>query len=131
MDIVHVAVWVHNHRLDVSDPQVGDIERWAQYIQSDDSSQRDSDGHWLDGPQDLHEVIAAHEGILHNVMTTFQYPPRLPSAFARNWASAAERVVDRTRVQLSMDRVWDDIISTDEDADMVDVTPGNPTNPGT
>jgi hypothetical protein len=131
MDIVHVAVWVHDHGLDVSDPQVGDIEHWAQYVRLDSGNPRDSDGHWLDGPRDLHEVLANHEDILRDVATTFQYPPRVPSAFARNWASASERAVDRTRVQLGMNRVWDDIVSTDEDADMVDVTPDNPTNPAT
>ena len=131
MDIVHVAVWVHDHGLDVSDPQVGDIEHWAQYVRLDSGNPRDSDGHWLDGPRDLHEVLANHEDILRDVATTFQYPPRVPSAFARNWASASERAVDRARVQLGMSRVWDDIVSTDEDADMVDVTPGNPTDPAT
>jgi hypothetical protein len=30
-----------------------------------------------------------------------------------------------------MNRVWDDIVSTDEDVDMVDMTSGNPTNPVT
>jgi hypothetical protein len=38
MDIVHVAVWVHDHRLDVSDLQVGDIEHWAQYVRLDSSN---------------------------------------------------------------------------------------------
>jgi hypothetical protein len=65
-------------------------------------------------------------GILRDVATTFQYPPRVPSAFARNWASAVERAVDRACVQLGMNCVWDDLVSTDED-----VAPGNPTNPAT
>jgi hypothetical protein len=122
---------VHNHGLNVSYLRVGDIERWAQYVRSDGGSLRDSDGHWLDGLRDLHEVIAAHEVFLRDVTTTFQYLPRVPSTFAQNWASTAERAVDRAHVQLGMDRVWDDIVSTDKDADMVDVTLGNPTNPET
>jgi hypothetical protein len=84
MDIMHVAILIHNHGLDVSDPQVGDIERWAQYVRSDGGSPCDSDGHWLDGPWDLHKIIVAHEGILRDVTITFQYPPWVPSAFARN-----------------------------------------------
>jgi len=130
MDIVHVAVWIHDHGLDVCDPQVEDIERWAQYVRTDGGDSRNSDGHWLVGPHDVHAVLATHEGILRDVATSFRYPPRVPSAFARSWASAAERAVDRARRQLGLVRVWDDLVSTDEDAEMMDVAPRDPTNPG-
>jgi hypothetical protein len=44
MDIVHVAVWVHDHGLDVSYLWVGDIERWVQYVRLDGGGLHDSDG---------------------------------------------------------------------------------------
>jgi hypothetical protein len=78
MDIVHVAVWVHDHGLNVSNPQVGDIERWAQYVWLDGGGLQDSDGHWLDGPWDLHEVIATHEGIRVIAAISFTIYRQLP-----------------------------------------------------
>jgi hypothetical protein len=130
MDVVHVTVWIQDHGLNISNSQVEAIECWAQYVQTDGGDLRDPDSHWLVSPQDLHVVLTAHKGILHDVTTTFQYPPWVPSVFAQNWASAAKQAVDHTRVQLGMECVWNDLISTDKDTDMVDVTLGNSTNPG-
>ena len=87
------------------------------------------DGHWSAGPPSLQVILDMHEGVLRDIMTSFQYPPRVPSAFSRSWASAAERAVDRARIQLGLERVWFDVVSADEDTDMTDATPGDSTNP--
>ena len=129
LDIVHVAVWIHDHGLDVSNPQVEDIERWAQYVRTDGGVLRGPDGHWSAGPPSLQAVLDMHEGVLRDITTSFQYPPRVPSAFSRSWASAAEWAVDRARIQLGLERVWFDVVSADEDTNMTDATLGDSTNP--
>ena len=87
------------------------------------------DSHWLASPPSLQAVLDMHKGVLRDIMTSFQYPPRVPSAFARPWASAAKWAVDRTRIQLGLERVWFDVVSADEDTDMTDATLGDSTNP--
>ena len=127
---IHIAIWIHDHSLDASDPQVEDIECWAQYIQVDSGDLCGPDGHWLVTAHNLDTTLITHKRIHCDVVTSFQYPPWVLSAFARHWESATEWAIDCVHMQLKLECVWFDIISADEDVDMTDVTLGNSTNPG-
>ncbi|KIM83087.1 hypothetical protein PILCRDRAFT_7502 [Piloderma croceum F 1598] len=56
---------------------------------------------------------------LSNATTTFQYPPRVPSAHARSWATASERHVDEQRAAQGLSRLFNDEAPGDKSADKI------------
>ena len=62
MDILHVAIWLHDHGLSPDDLQIGDIEQWARVVQGlpPDNEQQDVDGNWGLSPCNIGEAIEEH-----------------------------------------------------------------------
>ena len=81
----------------------------------------DSEGNWNMSPRSIATLLEGNPA-LAELTTTFQYPPRVPSAHARSWATAAERFVNERCVTSGLSELQGDIAPKDESDDeaMVD-----------
>jgi hypothetical protein len=93
VDIYQVAIWFHDHSLYRSHPELQEIEHWARLIQGLDGDMVDSEGTWENFPRSMTTVLEGNP-VLTTASMEFQYPPWVPSAHARFWATAAEQFVD-------------------------------------
>jgi hypothetical protein len=114
MDMVHVAVWAHDHGLDPSSPAVGEIEDWAVRVRSE-SDARQEDGSWTSSPSNTSEVAGVFQRQLSEVNTMFSYPPRSHSVHPRSWATSSEIFVDRQREMQSLTRILVGVTLDEED----------------
>ena len=136
MDIIHVAIWLHDHGLLPRNPQVEDIERWAHLVRElpPNGEHRDEDGDWNTSPRNLQGVLDKFGRQLADIQLQFQYPPRAPSAHARSWSTASEIAVDQLCLQTSVNRIFSSIANDEEDETEMEIeaSTSNPdaTNPG-
>ncbi|KIM81674.1 hypothetical protein PILCRDRAFT_8367 [Piloderma croceum F 1598] len=118
LDAIQVALWFHDHGLYPICPEVKDIERWARLVRGMDGEKQDSEGNWPEYPRNVVSVLEDNPA-LSNTVTTFQYPPRVPSVHARSWATASERHVDEQRAAQGLSCLFNDEAPGDESADEV------------
>ena len=116
VDIYQVAVWFHDHGLYKRQPELQDIERWARLVRGLDGDTVDPEGTWNTFPQSVSTVLEGNP-VLINASRDFQYPPRVPSAHARSWATAAERFVDEQRAANGLARLHNNVAPADESDD--------------
>ena len=114
MDIIHVAIWAHDHGLDPQSPTVEEIEDWAIRIREEADS-RLTDNSWASSPASISEVARTYQRQLSEIGTMFQYPPRSVSVHARSWATASELYVDQQREMRSLARLLTGVTLDDED----------------
>jgi hypothetical protein len=127
LDAIQVALWFHDHSLYPIRPEVQDIERWAKLVRGLDGEIQDNDGNWSRFPHNIASVLEDNPA-LNDAATTFQYPPRVPSAHSRSWATASERHVDEQRAARGLSRLLNDVAPGDESADE-DMDPKSPPRP--
>jgi hypothetical protein len=116
VNIYQVAIWFHDHGLYRSHPELQEIERWARLIRGLDGDMMDSEGTWENFPRSVTTVLEGNP-VLTTASTEFQYPPRVPSAHARSWATAAERFVDEQRAANGLARLHNNVAPADESDD--------------
>jgi len=117
MDLLHVAIWLHDHGLSPDDLQIGDIEQWAHLVRGlpPDNEQQDVDGNWELSPRNIGEAIEEHHRQISDLHVSFQYPPRMPFAHARSWSTAAKIAVDRERRNIHLARLHSSIAAKEEE----------------
>jgi hypothetical protein len=76
----------------------------------------DAEGHWEHFPRSTMAVLEGNPALGH-VSTTFQYPPRVPLARPRSWATAAERFVDEQQVANGLPRLMNNVAPANESDD--------------
>jgi len=116
LDVFHIALWFHDHGLYPQHPELQEIERWARLVRGMDGDIMDSEGRWNTSPRSIATMLEGNPA-LAELSTTFQYPPRVPSAHARSWATAAERFVNERRVASGLSELRGDIAPKDESDD--------------
>jgi hypothetical protein len=89
MDLIHVAIWAHNHELDPQSPAVRKIKDWAAHIRNE------VDGTWVSSLSSIAEVAGVYQWQLSEINTTFQYPPHAQLVHVQSWATLAEIYVDQ------------------------------------
>ena len=91
-------------------------QRWVRLVRGLDGEIQDNDGNWPRFPHNIESVLEDNPA-LNNVATTFQYPPRVPSAHPRSWATASERHIDEQRAVQGLSRLLNDVALGNESAD--------------
>jgi hypothetical protein len=90
----------------------------------------DSKGSCENFPQSVTTVLEGNP-VLTTALTEFQYPPQVPSAHARSWATAAERFVDEQQVANGLARLHNNVAPTNESGDeAMDEPSGESTDAG-
>ena len=114
MDIIHVAVWAHDHGLDPQSPAVREIEDWAARVRNEVDG-RHPDGSWSSSPSTITEIAGVYQRQLSEINTMFQYPPRAQSVHPRSWATSAEIYVDQQRDTYNLARILVGVLIDEED----------------
>ena len=76
----------------------------------------DLEDNWNTSPRNTASMLEGNP-TLAELMTMFQYPPQVPSAHARSWATAAERFMNERRVASGLSELRGDIAPKDESDD--------------
>ena len=132
VDFMQVATWFHDHGLDAADPTVAEMERWATLLRGNSGGILDEDGNWNAEPYNIARALEAIPASA-DLASTFQYPPRVPSAHARSWGTASEMSVDQRRASLNLPNIIIGVATSDEseDTEMADTSTGFTGNAGT
>jgi hypothetical protein len=90
----------------------------------------DSEGTWDNFPQSVSTVLEDNP-VLTTASREFQYPPWVPSAHARSWATAAERFIDDQQAANGLSRLHNNVAPADESDDEAMKEPsGEPVDAG-
>jgi hypothetical protein len=127
MDLIHVAIWLHDHGISSTALEVRQLETWASRVRAI-SDHRSEDGNWPSFPVNLEQVETESFELLNSLTLNFLYPPRVPSLPSRSWSTAAETYVAAARRRENLEPLVTGVSETDEPTDD-EMAPAGPLPP--